>query len=309
MNIRHKKPPDSLYMLLDTMCNAFGGIILLAVLVTLLTSKEKNAGGSPPEVNAGLVERQLQLAETNLQHALEFSASLQAQAGSVRLKEQFDLLATRKELQAQMANLRVSNAETRKEIDNLGSSDPADRLKVLKAQLITAQERKAAVQNSLAAIEQNVRRLRERVDAMHQQITAVVASTQRQQRPPKEHDTAKSSFYLIAQYGSIYACKDAEMKKNDLTISWTSEGLSQYAHPIQGRGYHKEDAAKLRNLLSRLPKERVFLAFCVFEDSFSDFNWAKELATAAGLDYGWTPLRNGEGPVGFSIAGHDPKPQ
>ena len=41
MNLRRKQPPDSLYMLLDTMCNAFGGIILLAVLVTLLTSKER----------------------------------------------------------------------------------------------------------------------------------------------------------------------------------------------------------------------------------------------------------------------------
>ena len=41
MNLRRKRPPDSLYMLLDTMCNAFGGIILLAVLVTLLTSNER----------------------------------------------------------------------------------------------------------------------------------------------------------------------------------------------------------------------------------------------------------------------------
>jgi hypothetical protein len=42
MNLRRKKPADSLYMLLDTMCNAFGGIILLAVLVVLLTSNEKS---------------------------------------------------------------------------------------------------------------------------------------------------------------------------------------------------------------------------------------------------------------------------
>ena len=40
MNLRRKTPPDSLYLLLDTLCNAFGGIILLAVLVVLLTTKE-----------------------------------------------------------------------------------------------------------------------------------------------------------------------------------------------------------------------------------------------------------------------------
>jgi hypothetical protein len=34
MNLRQRKPQDSLDMLLDTMCNTFGGIILLAVLVT-----------------------------------------------------------------------------------------------------------------------------------------------------------------------------------------------------------------------------------------------------------------------------------
>ena len=41
MSLRHKRLSDSLDMLLDTMCNTFGGIILLAVMVTLLARRER----------------------------------------------------------------------------------------------------------------------------------------------------------------------------------------------------------------------------------------------------------------------------
>jgi hypothetical protein len=46
MSFRRQHRGDSLDLLLDTMCNTFGGIILLAVLVTLLVKHEHSAGHS-----------------------------------------------------------------------------------------------------------------------------------------------------------------------------------------------------------------------------------------------------------------------
>src|ERR1700677_4117820 len=77
MNLRRKTPPDSLYLLLDTLCNAFGGIILLAVLVVLLTSKEKSQGSNASEFSE-TTQRRLALAQTNLQASAQLAASLQA---------------------------------------------------------------------------------------------------------------------------------------------------------------------------------------------------------------------------------------
>src|SRR5579871_6882881 len=66
MNLRRRKPHDSLYMLLDTMCNAFGGIILLAVLVVLLTSREKSQSATKGD-SLERLQRRVALAQTNLQ--------------------------------------------------------------------------------------------------------------------------------------------------------------------------------------------------------------------------------------------------
>src|ERR1700677_1269637 len=75
MNLRRKTPPDSLYLLLDTLCNAFGGIILLAVLVVLLTSKERTQSGTSSD-SQEMLQRRLALAETNLQLSLQLASSL-----------------------------------------------------------------------------------------------------------------------------------------------------------------------------------------------------------------------------------------
>jgi hypothetical protein len=56
-------------------------------------------------------------------------------------------------------------------------------------------------------------------------------------------------------------------------------------------------------------KDSVYMAFCVFEDSFPVFLKAKQMAVASGLSYGWEPFRNDDGHVSFGENGHTPNPQ
>ena len=112
MNLRRRKPHDSLYMLLDTMCNAFGGIILLAVLVVLLTSKEKSQSASQTD-STEMLQRRVALAQTNLQHSLDLAASLQTKAGDDRWKIQVSLLETRQQLEDELKLSENSPRKTR----------------------------------------------------------------------------------------------------------------------------------------------------------------------------------------------------
>src|SRR5665213_627557 len=98
MNLRRKGPPDSLYMLLDTMCDAFGGIILLAVLVVLLTNEEKIQNAKPSD-STQMMQRRVALAQTNLQQSLQLAASLHATASDDRWKNQVTLLSERQQLE------------------------------------------------------------------------------------------------------------------------------------------------------------------------------------------------------------------
>ena len=67
------------------------------------------------------------------------------------------------------------------------------------------------------------------------------------------------------------------------------------------RGFENSSAA--------CPRILVYLAFCVFEDSFPEFIRVEEMATASNIALGWEPFQNQEGPVSFGSVGHTPKPQ
>jgi hypothetical protein len=309
MNLRRKRPADSLYMLLDTMCNAFGGIILLAVMVTLLTSKERGSQTETSHDTKEMLQRRLALAQTSLEHSLQLFASLQAKATDDRWRKQVALLATRKEVQEALQQIRDAVSQSSRELDTVGAADPAERLKFLNAQLAAAEARKLEQQNSLSAARENSKRLKQRLDSLQQQVAKIINESQRPLRLPKEHETGKRPFYVIVQYGRIYPCRNADLSRNESTITWSSRGESDTAKPIPDQGYSPADAAKLQALFNSLPKDLVYLAFCVFEDSFPEFNRAKGIAMTSGLAYGWDPFRNQDGPVSFSPIGHRPKPQ
>lgn len=296
-------------MLLDTMCNAFGGIILLAVLVTLLTSKERGSQTSASPESSEMVQRRLALAQANLKHALELSASLQNKADDPRWKQQLDSLATRKQLQQALQQTRQAVDESTKALESANASEPTERLRFLNAQLNAAEAKNVELRNSLTAAQENAKRLKHRLDSLHEQVATLVNNAQRPLRLPKEHETGKRAFYVIVEYGQVFPCRNADLTRNATSISWSSRGESETARPIAGQGYAVADGAKLRALFNGIPKDLVYVAFCVFEDSFAEFNRAKEMATASGLVYGWEPFRKEDGPVSFGPIGHTPKPQ
>jgi hypothetical protein len=305
MNLRRKTPSDSLYLLLDTLCNAFGGIILLAVLVVLLTSKEKSQSATSSD-SQEMLQRRLALAQTNLQQSLQLAASLHAKANDERWKQQVALLSTRKELQDAIQQARDTVAQNSKELGAASAADPAERLKFLNAELATAQARNLEVKNSLAAAEENIKRLKQRLADMERQVTAKLNELQRPLRLPREHETGKRVIYIIVRYGHIYPCRNSDLSRNETDINWTSVLDNEIAEPIRSKGL---DPNAVASYFSGLASDDVYVVFCVFEDSFPSFIRAKQSAVASGISYGWEPFRNVDGPVSFGEHGHTPKPQ
>lgn len=308
MNLRRRKPHDSLYMLLDTMCNAFGGIILLAVLVTLLTSQERNTAGTASDAQE-MLQRRLAMAKGNLKESLQLQAALKAKADDGRWKAQVSLLERRRQLQDEIQAIRELTSQSAKDLENAASSDPTERMKSLNTQFATAQARKLEAQNSLAASNENAKRLKARLVGLEKQATDLVSESQRKVRLPKEHETGKSVIYIIARYGRIYPCRNSDLSRNETDIEWTSVASGETAEPKQGRGIDPANAAALRTYFRKLSGSSSYVAFCVFEDSFPAFIRAKQLASEGGLAYGWEPFQLSDGAVSFGPVGHTPKPQ
>jgi len=309
MNLRRKTPPDSLYLLLDTLCNAFGGIILLAVLVVLLTSKEKTQSSKAAD-SQEMLQRRLAIAQTDLQKSQQLAASLQAKANDERLKQQVELLSTRKDLQDAIQQSRETVAQNSKDLDTASAVDPSERLKFLNAQLAAAEAHKLEAKNSLAAADENTKRLKQRLADLERQVTTKLDELQRPLRLPKEHETGKRVIYVIVKYGHIYLCRNYDLSRNETDIDWTTTLTGETAEPRRGQGIDPTGStAGLINFFKNMSDDSVYVAFCVYEDSFPAFIRAKQLASDCGLAYGWEPFQISDGPVSFGAVGHTPKPQ
>ncbi len=306
MNLRRKKPADSLYMLLDTMCNAFGGIILLAVLVVLLTNKEKSQAATTTGSQA-LLNRQLALAQTNLAESLRLESSLQARAADPRWKEQMALLTSRQDLQDQIRQMREAVAENMKDVETAAAADPAARLKFLNTELADAQAKKLAAQNSLAAQEEDISRRKEHLAGLQQEVIAKLRDMQRPLRLPLEHTSDKPVIYVIVEHGRLYPCENPDLSQDTTDIHWKPLGfMAQEADPIPGRGLAPNASGEY---FRRLSGNSVYVAFVVYEDSFEAFIIAKQIAVASGLSYGWEPRTEADGPAAFGPGGHTPGAQ
>jgi hypothetical protein len=311
MNLRRRKPHDSLYMLLDTMCNAFGGIILLAVLVVLLTSKEKIQSTTAAD-STEMLQRRIALAETNLQQSLQLAASLDAQAHDDRWKTQVSLLATRQQLEDEIKLIRDLAAQNAKQLDANAGSDPAERLKALNARIAEEEVKKLEAQNKIAASREEQQRVAARLAALEKQMAEVAKQSQRELRLPREHDTDRQVVYIIVLFGRVYPCRNADMTRNETDIKWTDKTGVEYADPLKTKGLDPAaNAAQLRAYFTAQARNSVYVVFIASQDSFPAFIRAKQLAIESGLPYGWVPWRAGlDGPLSFSNGGGTlPRPQ
>ena len=223
MKLRRKKPNDSLYMLLDTMCNAFGGIILLAVMVVLLTNQEKSREKSSSESQGMTVRRLAPGTNVNLDDSLRLESyrTLQSKAKDERWKQQMALLSTRKSLQDAIQGTHDQIEENTKNLETVNATDPADRLRFLNSELANQQVKKLGAQNSLEVAQQDIHRLKQRLDYMQQQVREKLTDLQRPLRLPMEHSTDKNVLYVIVQYGRIYPCRNSDLSQNTTDITWT----------------------------------------------------------------------------------------
>ncbi|MCX6881378.1 MAG: hypothetical protein NTV12_02535 [Verrucomicrobia bacterium] len=310
MSLRHQRPSDSLDLLLDTMCNTFGGIIMLAVLVTLLSSRERQERPETPSDTEEMLQRRLNLAQANLQKALQLQTTLQTKVNDPRWKSQLPLLATRQQLQDEVKVLRDLASRKAKDLSVTANDDPSARMKQLVSELTMAQARKVEAQNSVDAAKENVKRLTVRLADLGKQTTARVNESQRQLRLPKEHKTDKKSRYVIAKYGKIYICRDSDSSQNKADMKWISRsGGDDEAQPKQEKGIDPmANPAALTSYFAGQSAESVYIAFVVYGDSFPAFLHAKRIAINRGLSYGWEPFQESRVVI-FSKEGHDPAPQ
>jgi len=276
------------------MCNLFGGIILIALLISLIARDSETAKEvSEADIKAKeMQEKKLQQAKEELEQAQIFNQKLAAQLGDPGRSEQIKLLERRedvaeafeelqKELQAAQEEL-VQTAESVEQMEQMKTERAAEN------QLMAKQEEEEKKRNAELAAE---------LDDLQKRLTQEMNQRVRKLRLPREHETTKEPVEILVRYGRVYPvqlyARGASSGFNSGMIQLQTAGTElRELSPIPGKGV--DPANNLRGLINyyrQLPRN-AYLVFRVYGDSFGQFNLAKEAASRLGVELSWSPLED-----------------
>lgn len=275
---------SSLELLLDTICNTFGGVLFISILVVILINMSSDAAQNiPPDepAQSELMEMQLELQKSQariqkLKNAIQQQHSIERQfvdPDTKRIVQKWTQLngeLTRLQESKEKALTNISKDQTLINKVATESKQSADALAHAKEEY-----------NSLLS------RLRTEVETRTQAA-----------KLPKLRRTEKSEmvFFLREGYFSSYARKMGEgtyvPNTNEVVEKTGPQGA--YIEPVSSAGIKivKDDNATQESLESRLSDfepGQHYIAVFVSPDSFEEFAVLKDLMVQKGFEYRLEP--------------------
>jgi len=291
----------SLDLLRDTICNTFGGVVFIALLVVLLLRL------SPAkQVSASLQTSSSLRASMQWQEALvnnhELLAELQTQITKVANSWDDSVMAEIQKLQQmEQQNLQLKQnlgdsllalVETEKQISTTSKS-----LEELKNQRIH-------VQRTYEETTKAASNLRDELDALavqNEQIRRTIPPPSTLDRPvelPVERSDSNRQVTVFVKYGRVYFAFDEGWNINSSDFRVQRGWLYNVAEPKVFEGIpinsNGEPSPELAQRLSRFPPRDFFVHVAICKDSFDYFQGLKNQLSKLGYRYYLTPLDIGE---------------
>lgn len=294
MKRRQGPSAGSLDLLLDTICNTFGGVLFLAILFAVLL-RNPRAEPTPEEPTQEEYEEaslKMLALENQLQEAQARLETLQRAA-----ETQTDLM---QQIATPEGNVAIAHWKaTQAQYDALA----AVRLKVL-ARL---DARQAALDQSNADnldLDEQLKHLTEALRMAEIELKKEVEARTQNARLPKQRTSAKMEIATVMRYGRFYIWhkqvgpfgKDLNTDEFVIVADETHQ-VEVTPKPYAGTPINSspESREALKKRLSAFRPDRVLIAVVVFDDSFDRFQDLKRVLIEQGFDYRILP--KGDEPI------------
>lgn len=281
---RRRSDESSLELLLDTICNTFGGVLFIAILVVILLQqrvgvemRDEESKTRPTELLA------LKTEHDGLQEAIKKLAE------SV---QRFGDLAT--------DNTVLELEELRRQLDN--SLSLRDRAYLQRSESVS---KSAAVQlemDDLAARSRSLSQSLAVASGLHQRagqrLTSAITSRQRVIAMPKLHGTLKHEHPFCLRYGRLYrvAVRDhlGRLDLDRASVDVKPIGTQMAIQPRPDAGLILSESpqviAQVRSMLGQVDGGQEFATVFVWNDSFAEFQAVRQQLDGLGLEYRLVPL-------------------
>jgi hypothetical protein len=275
MTDRDSGPDESsLELLLDTICNTFGVVLFISMLVVVmvnLTSEARLVQTPEAEVQEELVTLESELQEANerlrqMKETAKQQTSLKDRFTSVESREAAEELQESANTQVRLMSVRRDTLEemTATQISN---NQIADQLKTMKM-----------AKNEHAAVTL--------------QLEKEVNDRSRDTKLPRQRETTKKQVVFYLKGGRLYTALVPNaygVTINTVDCIETNEGGTRYVDPRPGAGIAVAAAAAdekaITAKMSVCNPSQHFARIYVWPDSYAEFQSLKNVIVARGLEY------------------------
>ena len=273
---------DSLDLLLDTMCNLFGGIIFVALLVALLAgddaSKKVNPSRSPSQ---DLLEREianLEKEEQSLKQVLE--EETKQGASKVSVEDQAAVKTLKNELEALRQALQLASG------DPSEGQDLGQFLQEAKERKSNLEKEAILLENQKKSLKEEKERLAKRMADLKKRGEEAVEEKIQGFRFPRERASSKKPYWILLSGDEVFPVQKADSGWSywEKYVTVRSSPNRDEIRPIAGHGLKSEK--EIRGVFSSISSASFYPVFFVAPDSFGRFRKAREIALKMGFEFG-----------------------
>lgn len=279
------EPEDSLDLLLDTICNTFGGIVFISILVVVMANMAGKSASTTlpdPRSQSELVDLEIQreasharLARLRQAVADRNSAVKQfTSAGSVALAKEVERQNTKHTRNVQRKSLLLGHT----------SQDQIQINKIARAM----KQRK-----------ENIRQQSSTLADLQKTLKTEVRSRSRSVDLPRLRKTTRKAVAFFLKNGRLYAVHrpgrhNSRWESLSLSNEVTSQtvGGRKYVDARAGAGTQVTDSNKpaLKQKLQQFDSQAYYVQIFVWEDSFAQFSTIRKLLVDAHFEYALKPM-------------------
>lgn len=300
MSSRKRGTESSLELLLDTICNTFGGVLFVAILIIIMlrmTSKNQLVEAAAPISESTQLELEKKHAE--LEGAIE---TLKLAGASLEVPDKLD----ETELAELMQELKVKQQDRHELIER--------QLKTFST-IATHQAQINLTNKELAALDERDRSLAKKLKDAEVALKAETESKSRKVEYAKSHRSSKAEIQTDMRFGRFYIWhrygptgQRLGLNTDDyVVLDDTGTAIRTTQNPAAGTVV-VDDTKSKNQIISRLSAfnpSRHYICVVVWPDSFDTFQILKKLLVERGFEYRLIPAKNGDSFVDRGGGGSD----
>ena len=289
---RRSAKQDSLELLLDTICNTFGGVLFIAILVVLLLQQTGAGPAAPTSTSKTLSAVEMVDLTNRFEELTSELTRLRENHESQHAVVQTFATTEIRELLAERVEVTQKQNELQQEVD---------QLLINRAELAVKVEELTRENEAIPGQLQDARAREQQLSA---KLDELMQSNSQELRLPVLEVSHRPVIGMIMKYGRLYLW--------NLSNSVTREGLNHehfvavgtekkdvlitIPHPLRGVELDESPQCRdnVRKLLAHISPKTFDLAIVVRPDSFHEFRYLRDTIVDLGFKYYLYPISDGE---------------